>query len=314
MNKLPSACIFLLLFPNFAILADTEFEDSIPIEKVEALFNAYYEDQFAVYSDIAEEFPDFPVPAGFSVVGSVFQMTTLRVVFETDLEESEAIQSIVQVFEAQNWIQFPTFSRPIQEVGFIAPRQFNMGRSQTLCHDDLGHITIRYAERDHGNYLSAGYSLVRSNQQGDCEQQLAVQQASFSQMSQSLGLRQYLPRMEIPESQNRPRVAAWMVGGSSSSGNLVETDGAMTSDQDIEEVYRYFADQIENQGWELDSEAVGTRSANGTWTKSPESNLNLLGRLSVLDSGDSNYELQFRLTAEGYTRNNSFIFSPIRRQ
>ena len=87
----------------------------------------------------------------------------------------------------------------------------------------------------------------------------------------------------------------------------------MISDQEIGEVYRYFADQIEDQGWELDSEVVGSRSANGTWTNSPESNLSLLGTLSVLDSGDSNFELQFRLTAEGFSRDNSAIFSPIRR-
>ena len=57
MNKLPSTFIILLLFPSFAALGDKEFEDSIPIEKVKALFNVYSEDQFAVYSDIAEEFP-----------------------------------------------------------------------------------------------------------------------------------------------------------------------------------------------------------------------------------------------------------------
>ena len=51
MHKLKPACIFLLFFLSAATLADTQFEDSIPVEIVNALFNTYSEDQFAVYSD-----------------------------------------------------------------------------------------------------------------------------------------------------------------------------------------------------------------------------------------------------------------------
>ncbi|MBL4573432.1 MAG: hypothetical protein JKY86_10220 [Gammaproteobacteria bacterium] len=312
MHRLRSTCFFLILLTSYSALADTEFEDSIPVETVEALFNAYYEDRFAIYSDIAEEFPDFPIPTGFSVVGSVYQMTTLRVVFKTDTDEDAALQSMIEVFEVQDWVQLPTFSRQRQEVGFISPPLINMGRAQNMCHDDLGYLTLRYSSGEGTNYLSTSISVIRSNRQGTCEQQIAMQQASYGQYSQPFGIGQYLPRLEIPESQNRPR-AAFLSGGTSSSGNSVETDGSITTDQDIEEVYRFFADQIEAQGWELDSEVVGSLSANGTWTKSPESNLNLIGRLSVLNSGESDYELQFRLLAEGYTRDNSAIFSPIQR-
>ena len=261
MYKLRSACVFLFFFPSYCALADTEFKDSIPVEIVEALFDTYQSGQFAVFSDIAEEFPNFSVPAEFTVVGSVYTMTTLRVVFETSLDESDAIQSIVEIFESQDWTQFPTYSPPTQQVGFISPRQFNMGRSQILCDDNLGYLTIRYSARDSGNYLTTGISLSRNRQQGGCEQQLAMQQASLGQMSRSYGLRQYLPRLEIPELQNSPRRNVFFMGGSSSSGNSVETEGVMTSDQDIEEVYRYFADQIEEQGWDLDSQVVGTLSS-----------------------------------------------------
>jgi len=117
--------------------------------------------------------------------------------------------------------------------------------------------------------------------------------------------------MEILESQNRTRSNVLMMGGSSSSGNSVETNGSITSDENIDEVYRFFADQIEEQGWELDSEVAGSLSANGTWIKSPESNLNLIGRLAVLSIGDSNYELEFTLTAEGYTGDNPATFNAI---
>ena len=310
MSKLRLVCFlfFAQCLPSFA---DTEFEGPIPVDVVEALFNSYGENQFAVYSDIADEFPDLQIPAEFSVVGSVYQLISLRVVFATQLNEEDAIQAMVDAFEAQNWMQLPIMESRLPRTGFIAPNQINMGNFQVLCHDDLGRVTLRFFERESSNYLSAALSAISSSQQGNCQQQLAMQQASAGRMSQAIGLRQYLPRMEIPEAQNRPRLGVFMMGGSSSSGNSVDTEGSMTSEQSIEAVYRYFADQIEEQGWELDSEAVGSLSANGTWLRSPEPNLNLIGRLSVINSDESTFELQFTLTAEGYMGNNSAIFNPI---
>ena len=46
---------------------------------------------------------------------------------------------------------------------------------------------------------------------------------------------------------------------------------------------------------------VGDRSANGTWTRSPEPDLELVGTLSVLELAEGEYELRFRLRAEGST-------------
>ncbi len=309
MSKLRLVC-FLFFSQSLFSLADTEFEGPIPVDVVEALFNSYGENQFAVYSDVPDEFPDLQIPAEFSVVGSVYQMTSLRVVFATQLNEEDAVQAMVDVFEAENWMQLPIMESRLPRTGFIAPNQINVGNFQALCHDDFGRVTIRFSERAPSNYLSAALSAGR-NRPGYCQQQLTMQQAAAGQMSRSIGLRQYLPRMEIPADQNRQRLGVAMVGGLSSSSNSVDTEASMTSEQSLDEVYRYFADQIEEQGWELDSEAVGSLSANGTWAKSPEANLNLLGRLSVTKSGESDYDLQFTLTAEGYMGDGSAIYRAI---
>jgi hypothetical protein len=50
--------------------------------------------------------------------------------------------------------------------------------------------------------------------------------------------------MEIQESQNRSRTNVLMMGGTSSSENSVETEGSIAFDQDIDEIYRFFADKI----------------------------------------------------------------------
>ncbi len=290
------------------VSADTDYQSPMPPDIVEALFDSYGDSNFAVYSDIPNGFPAFAVPQGFSVVGSVSQMSTLRVVFETESSEDDAIAAASEAFFAENWIPFPLYRPQQQQTGFISPQELNLSRAEVLCHDELGHLTLRYTERDSGNYLSAGVSLYRSRQVGGCEQQLAMQQDAVGQLPRTRGLRQYLPRMEIPEAQSLPRPVAFISGGSSSTGNSVETDGYMKSDEEIDAIYEFFAEQIVEQGWVLDSESVGSRSANGTWTKAEEANLNLIGTLSILDVGDDEFELQFKLTAEGLPGNNSSLF------
>ena len=74
-----TASAFLALNSNSS--ADTEYQSPMPPEIVEALFDAYGDSFFAVYSDIPTDFPSFAVPQGFSLVGSVSQMSMLRVVF-----------------------------------------------------------------------------------------------------------------------------------------------------------------------------------------------------------------------------------------
>ncbi len=310
MHKPPALSCLLLLTFSLSSFADTEFQGPIPLETVEALFNTYGEDKFQLYSDIAESFPEFPVPPEFEVVGSVSQMSTLRVIFQTDLDEEEALQSIRSAFESLDWIPFPTFNMPSRQVGFISPQDISYRRPEVLCHDEQGNLTIRYFMHGTRKYVSTGVPKIISGQQGSCEQQIARQQASMGAMPQRAGLRQYLPRMEIPESQSLQRRPVLMTGGTSMSGNSIETDGLMTSDQGIDVVYNFFAEQIQSQEWELDSESIGSRSATGTWIKSPEPNLSLVGTLSIIDLGDDEFELRFRMAAEGFSENS--LFSPRR--
>ncbi len=311
MHRFRFTYIYFLILISFSSLADTEFEAPIPVETVEALFNSYYTDNFAVYSDIAEEFPDFAVPTGFFVVGSVYQMSTLKVVFETDLDEAAALQSMIEVFEAQNWMQFPTQTPQIPEVGFIAPAQFNMGRSESLCRDDHGYLTLRYLSGERTNNVAASISVDGPRSQVTCEQQISMRLASHGRASQPSGIRQYLPRMEIPRSKIRTRPRVFISAGTTFTGNSVEIGGALTTDQQIGELYQLLSDQIESQGWEYDSEDVGSLSASGTWTRAPESNLSLIGTLSIIDSGDNEFKLRFDLSAAGYSRDGSALFNPL---
>ena len=80
--------VFLIIVSNYSFAA-TEFEDSIPVDVVKALFSASATAQIEIYSDVMDDFPAFQLPTDFSVIGSVNQNGSLRVTLETQADEIE---------------------------------------------------------------------------------------------------------------------------------------------------------------------------------------------------------------------------------
>ena len=77
--------VFLIVASNYSFAA-TEFEDSIPVDVVKALFSASATGRLEIYSDIMDEFPAFQLTVGFSVIGSVNHNSRLRGTFETQVD------------------------------------------------------------------------------------------------------------------------------------------------------------------------------------------------------------------------------------
>ncbi|PCI76304.1 MAG: hypothetical protein COB20_11005 [SAR86 cluster bacterium] len=308
MHKLLSIALALSMVVGLPSNADTEFEDSIPIDVAEVLFDASLNNQLEIYSDIANEFPAFTVPDDFSVVGSVIDNYNVRAVLSTNLSREQGMQSLIAAFEQENWQEFPEMRPRASDSGFVASAPAITNIATALCHDEIGRLSISSTERGSSNYFAIGRYNLFGNPQRSCANQIAQQEQAMAQMGFSGGVRQYMPRMEVPESENiQPRGA--FIGGSSSSGNnTAETDINLKSDLGIGELYTHFAAQIIEQDWVIDSEVVGERSASGTWTKSPTADLELVGTLSVLETSNGNYELRFRLRAEGEQGNVGVFF------
>lgn len=85
MHKFFLAGLVLSLAVGLSSNADTEFEDSIPVDAAEVLFDASLNNQLQIYPDIASEFPVFAVPDDFSVIGSVIDNYNIRAVLSTTL-------------------------------------------------------------------------------------------------------------------------------------------------------------------------------------------------------------------------------------
>lgn len=308
--RILSSCslVIPLLVQNATAQAATPFEDSIPLDIVEALFDSGYGGDFAVYEDIMDDFPDFDLPAGFEVVGSLLQNTQKRVVLATELDESAAIDAIQNNLLDDGWTEMPNFGPRIQDSGFImanaARPSFNM-----VCNDEHGQMNMSYRDREPQNYLVLGlsvYALFNRNWQS-CDELIAQQEMSMSQIrGRSFGVQQYMPRLEMPEGTTQNGYQPMFIGGSGGGNGSFETDATVEIDMELDEVFQHFAEQILEQGWTADTESVGAATATGAWTKQDENETTIVGRLSVVRSGENVFDLSMQVEVPGRSRGGVF--------
>ena len=67
------------------------------------------------------------------------------------------------------------------------------------------------------------------------------------------------------------------------------------------------------QEWIPDVETVGTLMGTGSWQKTVEGNVELVGILTVLETAESAYELRFRVMRKGRSGNARLLTRRIRR-
>ena len=303
-----SLALFFLTFPLFAA---TEFEDTIPIELAKALLSNSISGETRIYTDILDEFPEFQLPTGFEVMGSIDQRSSQRVVLTTELAEDEAALQIFAAFEDVDFVQLDLFSLNRRQNGFMSSQPRRIPRR--MCHDDIGNLSILFTEVNNIRLVTLSASVYRNTNQLTCAQQAQQYQMSMQRMGgMNSGIREYIPRMEAPDDGSLPPFAAFIGGsGFSSSNNEVETEANLNIEWSIDEVYSHFEDQINAQDWEIDSQNIGTTTAIGTWTLNPEPDLSLVGVLTVFKTAESSYKLIFKLLATGgRTSNSLFLGAP----
>ena len=98
----------------------------------------------------------------------------------------------------------------------------------------------------------------------------------------------------MPEQDDRPN-PPFMGGGGGGSSNDYESRANIAIDWPAGRLFHHFATQVTDQDWTLDSESVGGVLSTGTWTKTTAQGVGLLGILSVLEQGEENYEMRFRV-------------------
>ena len=308
----------MLLGVSSTLYGATEYEDSVPLELVRVLLgNPMVNDEVRVYSDVHDQFPTLSYSDQFEILGSIDQVYSQRVVLKTDLDSQTATDSLQEDLERQGFIPFTQPFNAELNRGFVVPQQTR--RPTQMCRDDVGNMSISVLQMDNNSVFILAISQPNNLQSQSCEQKLEEQNQNYAMMQNmrnrgQSNLRQYLPRMEVPTADFRPRRVFGGGGSSSTSGNTLETEFELNTDWTISEVYQHLADQISEQGWDLDSESVGDITANSDWTSSPEPNIELVGNLNILRAGQGSYQLKFRLVSVEQSDPSAASYSPFRVQ
>lgn len=295
----------LFILPTIA-RADTEFEDSIPLDLAKILLNFGNATDVGIYSDILENFPEFALPDGFEVLGSLDQGLMRRVVLQTNMEAEQAQNLLLATLVNEGWqeLQRPD-TAAIQPRGFVPAGRTSPERiPPNVCHDEHGIMTVNAVAAVNGSIVSLlqnNNSLMQETLNCALHNQQTAR--SFGMQRYMIGgVREHMPTLQMPEPTSNPtapRMAFLSGSGSSGSSNDVETRSHVSSDESIDSLYAFFAEQLVEQGWTEETPWTGSITAGGSWTKSPGEDLDLTAILSIVETTEDNYELKLRLLSRG---------------
>lgn len=303
------AVSILVTFCVSISIADTEFEGSVPLDLVKALLGTTPYGEPVIYSDLSSAFPDIDVPDELEIMGSIERGYGISAVYSTAISDSEIQSTLNEAYVQAGYIEFELPGMSQARGGFVAANRITPQTYNRFCHDSQGFLSHSYVEKDRNSIVVITASPANDNR--SCADQLAEQQLAMGRMpGRQRGLHQYLPIMELPETRPRRFSPFSGIGGYSSSGSSIETEANLNIDWDIDEVFNHISEQLIEQQWVVDSQNIGTSSATGSWTRSPEPGTDLIGTLTVLHLGEESFELKFQLTSIG--GNNSSSFRAIR--
>lgn len=307
MHYLEKTGLCLLSLMSAGGVQAAEFADGIPQTLVEQFT------QGRVYADLPVDFPPLDLPDSLSVLGSLDNDFNQIVVFESEQPFEAASAALVDSLFDAGWTLLASLNYEVPTNGFISPTPPDrpVGPDEQYCHDDFGTLTIAQGRGQGGGELLTVRMNNRSLMQPgfSCRQQneqRRMQRDRGPGFGFAMQNRQYMPRLVLPE-QSEPSQPAFGIsrfgGGFSGSNDDFETNSRMAAELSLGEVNAHFAEQLEAQGWTLDSDWSGAVSAGGNWTYSPEENLAYIGTLTILKRNDEVYELKFRMVTRNASSN-----------
>lgn len=266
--------------------AATDFVNGlVPIELVRQFTSA------AVYRSLPDTFPVVTLPEGTDVrlVGSMQRGSTLDALLVTE-NVGALYDALMSAYTAAGWLN----------VGESA--LFGFGQ---LCHDQLGVMIIT---RPTPTYMGLRLTHSRAYLQPGQTCASAAAGSSTPWIEYIFGLVPALtpPPQAQPAESFRPYQVVLQpdpfLPGGVVGGTLAYASDIDAPDLDLADLYAYFAADLEQQGWEIDSEGAGEKSATAVAYKvvPPPANVDasdtqLTGFLTLLDTGDATYRVTFSL-------------------
>lgn len=275
-----------------AAIAATEFEGDVPAEVVQQVVGAMFGGQMSLYSDLPDGFPAFEMPRDMSLLASIDQGYSQRVILKSQFDQQAATALAYGALLDSGWKLVPTPGMQQPQTGFINP--FQPVPPTQLCHDDYGMMQVSAQMGSGLTYVNLTRSMAPQGMMAQiCNPQ---PQPVDPQLPEAYRIMQeQMPRLELPSGGGMSSSGGY---GSNGSPNEWETRAQMNGPWDIARAFTWFTEQIEGQGWEEDASVVGENMATGSWTKTVE-DAELVGSLVIMQTDTNTYDLRFRLVRKG---------------
>lgn len=294
MKRIP-LLTFTLLGLAACATPDSVPRDSIPRQLAEDLANGQ------VSLDLPSGFPEFSMPDGVTVAGSLDRGFSSQVILRAELPEDEFEQLVKSAFLERDWIELESLSNR-GAAGFVTnvgPGFPGLPRNQ-ICHDRYGILSFN-PRGPEGVYNRLGLDWNRNAigpGQMNCEQQNQQRQGQRMMVPFRQDLGQYMPILELPAADSGARFQPFG-GGMGGSGGDLTARSPLVIDWSLRRILGWFDDQLEAQGWERDARWVGDNSAGSTWSSTTEDDSPLSGLLDITHVEEDAYQLRFRISLRG---------------
>jgi hypothetical protein len=286
--------LFSLLILSSSTFAATAFDDDVPAEVVEQVLGAMFGSQVQLYSDVPDGFPPFEMPRDMSILASVDQGYSQRVILKSQFDPQAATALAYGALLDSGWQLIPMPGMQMPQTGFI--NQFQPVPQTQLCHDDYGMMQVSAQGGPGVTYVNMTRNIVPPGAQMTmgCAQ---INQPRDPPMPDVYRVMQeQMPRLVLPNTGGMSSSGGY--GGGGGGPNDWEARANVNGPWDLARVYEYFAEQIEAQGWAGDAKVASDNMATGSWTKTAD-NVEFIGNLTVMLIDENSYDLRFRLFRKG---------------
>lgn len=227
-------------------------------------------------------FPRIALPAEFELIGSRTSAYLATVAFKSSLSMAESKTRIGTLLAGHAWkFHEPATAPPALDLVFQIQPPVAAQKDMTFCHDDLGHMTARFAQADQRSTYVILHAWTGDGL-GVCQSVPRREVMQEPMEAQFLAL----PLLTMPED-----AAAVSGGGGSRSPDFGESSARLESGLTAAELLEHFGHQLAEQQWRQRSQWINEKISGSTWLSKDR---NGAGVLTVVDRGSHRYIVGFR--------------------
>ena len=241
---------------------------------------------------IPDTFPHLGLPPHFVLETATSHYGTQRLILNTTLARTEALQQLIAILESARFIDFHALAGRELNNFIVTPRR---KYSRSYCRDDVGYMTFEM--KDLGKHTEITLSSLGEEALGGFQscQHEANKNSGFGVHDDEI--RQWMqdaPVLILPD--ETITITPPVVGDTYTSAHSFQSNTEIQLNLSMEQLYQILAAQVLQQGWTLDSESIGKVSASGHWLKTLNDKSPLGATVIVTQRSPSRFIINLRTT------------------